>query len=324
MRADVVRRGAFCLLALSWSFEAATAQDLTPLVEQCASGGSPELLLSCQSAVLGAQAIRGGVAVADRAGAELSGSYSTIGRRLGSSPRISMDLRFRVARFGMPDMLDGGTGVTAENSVIVYGLTSSITVGLLDGFSVAPTVGGILSLDLLASGSLLFLSESDGFVDNEGVLSFGGRLGIFRESFTLPGVTVSATHSFGQHVEWTSAGNESSIGADISTTAVRATIGKDFFTLAVLGGVGWNWDQGEMGVQVSNPTIPGGQGTGLLDGLTTRQTVYFFGLSITRLVFQLSLEGGWANGYDELAGYPGVYDPGASTPFVSLAGRFTI
>jgi hypothetical protein len=221
-------------------------------------------------------------------------------------------------------MLDGGTGVAAENSVMVYGLTGSITVGLLDGFSVAPTVGGMLALDLLASGSLLFLGESDGFVDNEGVLSVGGRLGILRESFTLPGVTVSATHSFGQHVEWTSSGNESSIGTDISTTAVRATIGKDFFTLAVLGGVGWNWDRGEMGVQVSDPTIPGGQGTGLLDGLTTRRTVYFFGMSITRLVFQLSIEGGWANGYDELDGYPGVYDPGGGTPFVSLAGRFTI
>ena len=193
VRAGIVRRGAFCLLALACSFEPTTAQDLTPLVEQCASGGSPELLLSCQSAVLGAQAIRGGVALADRAGAELSGSSSTIGRRLGRSPRISMDLRFRLARFGMPDMLDGGTGVAAENSVMVYGLTGSITVGLLDGFSVAPTVGGMLALDLLASGSLLFLGESDGFVDNGGVLSVGGRLGILRESFTLPGVTVSAT-----------------------------------------------------------------------------------------------------------------------------------
>ena len=207
----------------------------------------------------------------------------------------------------------------------MYGVKGSVAVGVLDGFSLMPTVGGILSLDLLASASLLFLGESDGFLGNEGLLSVGGRVGIFRESFTLPGVTVSAMRSFGQHVVWTDAVNGEQIDTDISTTSVRAVIGKDFFTLAVLAGMGWDWDRGEMGVQVPDPAAPGGgQGIGLMDGLTIRRSVYFAGVSITRLVWTLSLEGGWAGGYDGLAGYPGVYDPGAITPFVSVAARLTI
>ena len=76
-----------------------------------------------------------------------------------------------------------------------------------------------------------------------------------------------------------------------------------------------------MAVQVPDPTIPGGEGIGRMDGLTTRRSVYFAGVSITRLVYQFSVEGGWVGGYDGLAGYGGTYDPGASTPFISVAAN---
>ena len=319
------RHTAFCFMALSWYYGAATAQDLTPMLDECASGGSAELLTSCQSAVLAIQAVRGGIGLADATGADLAGASSTIGRRLGSAPRVSLDARLRMARFAMPDILVGGTGVAGENAINGYGIKGSVAVGLLDGFSLMPTVGGLLSLDLLGSASLIFLGESDGFLGDEGMLSVGGRLGIFRESFTMPGLTVSVTRSFGQSVDWsTAAVSGSQLDTDISTTSVRAIIGKSFFTFAVLGGVGWNWDRGEMGVQVPDPAITGGQGLGRMNGLTTRRTIYFAGVSITRLVFQFSVEGGWAGGYDGLPGYPGAYDPGATTPFVSVAGRLTI
>ena len=318
------RHVAFCVLLLSVRSGSAVGQTLEPFITQCAAGGSAELLTPCQSAVLAAQSIRGGIAVVDRLGASLSGSSSTIGRRLGSAPRVSGDVRLRMARFRMPDLLGGGTGTAGENVVDAYGVNGSVAVGVLDGFSLMPTVGGLLSLDLLASGSLIFLGESDGFASNEGIFSVGGRLGIFRESFTLPGVTVSVMQSFGQSVDWTAGVNASQIDTDISATSVRAIVGKDFFTLAVLAGFGWNWDRGEMRVQVPDPTIPGGQGIGFVGDLTTRRPVYFGGISITRLVFQFSIEGGWAGGYEELAGYSGAYDPGGVTPFVSVAGRLTI
>ena len=315
---------AFCVLLLSGRFGSAEGQDLRPFVTQCAAGGSAELVTSCQSGVLAAQAMRGGIAMADRMGASLSGSSSTIGRRLGSAPRVSVDVRLRMARFRMPDLLGGGTGAAGENVVDAFGVKTSVAFGVLDGVSLMPTVDGLLSLDLLASASLIFLGESDGFLGNEGILSVGGRLGIFRESFTLPGVTVSVMQSFGQSMDWTAGVNGSQIDTDISATSVRAIIGKNFFTLAVSGGMGWNWDRGRIGVQVPHPTIPGRQGIGSINDLTTRRLVYFGGISITRLVFQFSVEGGWAGGYDELVGYSGAYDPGSITPFVSVAGRLTI
>jgi hypothetical protein len=229
-----------------------------------------------------------------------------------------------MARFGMPDFSADGTGTAGENDAYAYGVKGSVAVGVLDGFSLMPTVGGLLSLDLLASGSLVFLSQSDGFPGNGSLLSVGGRIGLLRESFTLPGVTVSVAQSFGKSVDWTTGLTGPQINADISTTTMRATVGKDFFTFAILAGFGWDWDRGGMGVQVPDPTIPGGQGVGLVEDLTTRRTVYFGGISFTRLVFQFSVEGGVSTGYDELAGYSGVYDPGGVTPFVSVAGRLTI
>ncbi|MED5199204.1 MAG: hypothetical protein VYB51_05310, partial [Gemmatimonadota bacterium] len=99
-----------CFVMVVGGFGPAGAQELRGLILECESGGPAELLTSCQSAVLVAQAIRGGIAISDAAGAELSGSSSTIGRRLGSTPRVGLDLRFRVARFSMPDMVGGGPG----------------------------------------------------------------------------------------------------------------------------------------------------------------------------------------------------------------------
>ena len=231
-----VCRITFCFVVVVGCFGTASAQDLTPLVMQCASDGSPELLTSCQSAVLAAQAIRGGIAVTHTTGAELSGSSSTIGRR-GSAPRVSVDVRLRIGRFVMPDLLGGGTGAVGENVVNTYGVSGSVAVGVLGGFSLMPTVGGVLSLDFLASGSLIFLGESDGFPGNEGIFSVGGRFGIFRESFTLPGVTVSVMKSSGGSVELTEGVNASQIDTDISATSVRVTVGKDFLHLRGLGGL---------------------------------------------------------------------------------------
>ncbi len=108
---------AVCLLVLPGRFGTAAAQDLRPVVIQCATGGSFELFTACQSAVLAAQAMRGGIALADAMGASLSGSYSTLGRRLGSAPRVSADIRLRMVRFNMPDILAGGTGVAGGQTL---------------------------------------------------------------------------------------------------------------------------------------------------------------------------------------------------------------
>jgi hypothetical protein len=212
-----------------------------------------------------------------------------------------------------------------KTTVVAYGVKATVAAGVLDGFSVLPSVGGFLSLDLLASLNLVLLQEDDGFAENEGLISVGGRLGLLRESFTMPGVTVSLVQHYGESLSW---GGVSEVGArvdtDIVTTSLRATVGKDLFALALLMGAGLDWQKGDFGVRVADPGVAGGQGVAVAEGMTTRRPVYYVGASLIRLVFQFSLEAGWAGGYDDLAGYQGEYDPGGVTPFVNLAFRLTI
>ncbi len=319
------RLGALALAAMLACSTDAAAQDLEPFIARCAAGGSPSLLAACQNAVLTAQALRGGIAITDAVGDALPGASSTIGRRLGASPRLSVAFRLSLALFDVPDVLDSGPLSLGESTIEAFGVRGTAAVGILDGFSLVPTVGGILSFDLVGSVNLLFLQDGDGFSKDEKLVSIGGRLGLLRESFTMPGVTVSLIQQYGERFTWggiTSSGTQ--VDADVSSTALRAAIGKDLFTMAFLAGVGWDWQKGELGVRVHDPERPGEQGMADADDLTTRRTVYYAGVSMTRLVFQFSVEAGWAGGYDDLPGYPGDYDPGGITPFVNLALRLTL
>ncbi len=303
----------------------AAAQELSGIVASCAAGGSAALVAPCRSTVLAAQAIRGGISVADAMGVELAGTSSTLGRRLGRTPRVSVAARLKVAVFDIPDILGDGAALPDETTVVAYGMKATVAAGVLDGFSVLPTVGGFLSLDVLASLNVLFLQEDDGFAENEGLISVGGRLGLLRESFTMPGVTVSLVQHFGEDLSWGGVGETGAqLDTDVATTSLRATIGKDLFALALLVGAGLDWQKGDFGVRVADPDVPGGQGVVVAQDLTTRRRVYYMGASLTRLVFQFSLEAGWAGGFDDLAGYQGEYDPGSITTFANLAFRLTI
>ncbi|SVB74903.1 uncharacterized protein METZ01_LOCUS227757, partial [marine metagenome] len=180
----------------------AHTQDLELLVAHCASGGTPSLLAACSNALLAGQALQGGITIADAAGTELPGTSSTIGGLFGRSPRVSLATSIRAAFFEMPDVHGQGT-----NTVTSYGLKGTVVIGVLDGFSISPTVGGIFSLDLLGSLGLLLLDERDGFTDNQTVMSGGMRLGLFRESFTMPGFTISVVQRYGGAVGWGNTGS---------------------------------------------------------------------------------------------------------------------
>lgn len=314
--------------ALGWMGSQAagtSAQDLSGLVDSCAAGGSAALVAPCQSSVLAAQAIRGGVSAAHAIGSELAGMSSTLGRRLGRTPRVSLDARFGVAVFDMPDISGDGAGLPGQTTVTAYSMKATVTAGVLDGLSVLPAVGGFLSLDLLASLNLVLLPQDDGFAENVGLLSVGGRLGLLRESFTMPGVTASLVQHFGEDLSWGGVGETGAqVDTDVTTTSFRATVGKDLFALALLVGAGWDWQKGDFTARVTDPGVPGAQGLVVAQDVTTRRPVYYVGASVIRLIFQLSLEAGWAGGFDDLAGYQGEYDPGGISPFANLAFRLTI
>jgi hypothetical protein len=289
-----------------------------------ARGGGVETW--CFETVLAAQAARGGLGLAGTLGGPVPGSASTLGRRLRSFPRISVALRGGLTRLTLPDLSGGRSLPRGETTSSLTSLTLSTSLGLFHGLSLAPTVGGIFSFDLLGSLHLVSAPETQGFRD--GVKGWGGgaRLGILRESFTLPGISLSATyHALGESgLGDVEAGDPAQARFDTDVLSLRGTVGKDLLGVGLLAGLGWDRHGGSMAVRVLDPDS-GLQGGASVDDFTSHRFLYFAGASMTYLILQVSAEGGWARGFDpDVPGRPGgTFDPASRTFFGSLGLRIT-
>ena len=291
------------------------AQDAQTLAIRCDAevGGDPVL---CALAIGAGRDLMADVTLLAAPGAEVPGQGSALGRRIGGSPRFAGWLRGGGQSVVVPD-LAGGTA--AEASFFVPGLHAGLGLGLFDGLSVLPTVGGVLSVDLVGQGSFLFFPGDRGFDGRADVLSLGVRVGILRESFTLPGITLSVARRLSGSLGLgsTSAGDAAEVAIDPTVTSLRATVGKDLFAFGVLLGAGWEGLSADLTATV-------GDGAGGLLTLTSdvdaSRTLYFAGVSRQIGVLSwISAEVGWARGFDPVAiGSASSPDRG-STLFGSLA-----
>jgi hypothetical protein len=291
-----------------------------PLVGQedaCRTASDPSHAGWCREVALGLQAAQGDLALLNSGGVDLPGASSTLGKRVGAGPRFSFSGRMALVGFEAPDLSDPGAAPVPGSSAVAPALHGAFALGVFRGFAPSPTVGGVLALDVLASGNLLFPPGSLGYEGTEVGYGLGVRLGVFRESFTLPGITVTATQRWVQGVDVGEVGSTgSTISFDLATSSVRAVIGKDLWGFGFLGGIGWDRSS-------SDGTVP------LPDGGTTRfedasdtRSLLFGGISWSHFVVQVSGEVGWASGWDNPAGRPsGGYDPASGRWFGGLAVR---
>ncbi len=308
----------------------ARAQDsVSGLAAEC-GGQSAALEAWCTEVGLAFQAAQGGLGRLSTGGSVLPGSAGSLGWRLESVPRFSAAGRLQVGRLTLPDVVAEPRTPAPERTSTVTTAQLTAGVGVFDGFSPLPTVGGVLAVDLLASGSVALLPGGDGFRDDARTWGVGGRLGLLRESFTLPGVSVSAVRRWSGRTQLGSVddGGPAEIDFDLGTTSLRATVGKDLLGVGVVAGVGWDRYESDVTLRARTEPPGGGpvlQGIASADGFETSRTLVFGGASLNFLILQISAEGGWARGYERLPGRAaGGYDPGASTPFGSLAFRLTL
>jgi hypothetical protein len=292
------------------------AQDRTRIQERCAQGASSPL--ACQEGALAAEALLGGVGLALSGGSELPGSPSTLGRRYGTSPRWAFSGRVGLVQFDLP-------GLTAEDpararNVWVPTLQGQVAAGVFDGFRLAPTVGGFLSLDLVATGGVALLPGGEGFDGAAPALGYGVRVGLLRESFSLPAVTFAVTR---RHVAGFRFRGDGEPGVEIeglTVTSYRTTVGKEFVALGLLAGLGWDRASGD---GVVRPPGAGLVGTTFED-VGAGRFLIFGALTRTWLIVQGTVEAGFASGWDDRpTGSPpaGAYDPTAGSFFGGLAFR---
>lgn len=276
----------------------------------------------CVAAIREARAIQTALGILTLGGSPVPGSPSTVGRRLESSPRVSISTRTQLLRVPLPAPETDADGLQGNGDAFMLGGDATLAVGLFDGFFLAPTVGGILSLDALAGAHFLGLPGGSGFDRWRMGYSVGARLGVLRESFTLPGLAIAARYAgVGPAVRGPLKGSERERAqVDLRATSLRATVGKELRALGFLAGAGW--DRYRSDPVVSLPGDPGGGLTGRRD--TRDRTVYFAGVSMTHLVLQLSGEVGWSPGRED--GLPFMesgFDPAGAGIFGSLGFRLT-
>ena len=310
---------------------AAKAQTLQELVVSCESI-EPGLASLCLHAGLTVRAAHKAIALAASGGASVPGSASTLGWRMKGSPRIAFSLKGLVARAPFPTLGRDGRTPAGKAHSNLPALHASVTVGLFDGFSPAPTVGGFGSVDLVFSGQWISTPTSVGLTGKELGWGFGARVGILRESFSLPGISLSLVRRDVGSVSLHGEASDEPFNAhsDLSVVSIRGIVGKDIGGLGFFAGAGWDRTDGRTNLSVHGT---GGPGSMMSDGglgfpnhnLQMDRRLIFAGGSMTFLAFQISLEGGIAEGIDEELPTLGTtgFDPGQRSQFVAAGVRLT-
>jgi len=182
--------------------------------------------------------------------------------------------------------------------------------GVFDGFRPIPSVGGVLSLDAFASLDRLFLPGS---ITNGGVWSGSGgvRVGLIRESFTAPGVSVDLSWGRTQEVDLLDSEGNPALAVQGRTRAARLSVGKDLGGLGLVAGAGRNW------LDLPTRFFVGATGSG---EVSTTRDVLFGGVTLNFLVVQLNGELGWSGGSELDA----LTDPLVETGGDDLFGTVTV
>ena len=254
------------------------------------------------------------------AGGPLPAGPSTAGHRMQGSPRIIVDLGATWATFRHPDLSQSGVeSGSAETRSFLAGARLTGVAGIFDGFSLRPGVGGVLAMD--AVGHLTWVRVPGSPVPHGSRVGWGGgvRLGLFRESFSLPGVTLSGVFQRAGELQF---GTEQRTGAlavlEPSVTSVRVIVGKDLWPIGLSAGMGWDRYRGKGRIavrRVQGLAATDLVGTGAGPGELSMNRQYLFGgVNLTWVVTQIAAEVTWAregSPIAELAG-TGPFRPGGT------------
>jgi hypothetical protein len=262
-------------------------------------------------------------------GNPVPGTASTLGLRLGSIPRLSLGGRLTLVGVDLPQILHNNQ--RGEIGFTLPGLSLDAAVGLLPGSSPLPTMGGVASVDVLASIGILPLPTGAGFASGSPFSwAVGLRGGIFRESFTLPGISISAMY---RHLGRSTFGDPNLIDTDgflnlsVSSLSLRGAVSKRIVGFGLTAGAGYDRysSNGRFGFASPDTVGPSEFRLGF-SRLRNNRTSLFGNLSYTLLILHLVGEIGWQQGTD-LVSAPlpaGAQVSTGGRVFGSIAARLSI
>lgn len=320
------------------------------------------------------QAAQAVVSAQPQLGILLAGGNPTLGTastsggfRLGLFPKATLTGRLGVVFVDLPDLLadqvaGGGAGATVIRTLGVPApaLSATTTVGVFDGWNLAPLVGGIGSVDVIANATYLPFDafSTRGFSERARDLAWGGglRVGVLRESFFLPGISVSGMYrrlgnvGFGDLCEagivaestepqngytlrrgqCVGNGDFGQFSFDLSNWSARAAISKRLLAIGAVAGIGYdeyhsNLDYGFRGASLAGVATPTFRATDLE---LSSQTLSGFVNGVFALPFiSFVLEGGYMQGVEAIRSFENLnseFDPSQGTLFGSVGVRLSL
>lgn len=292
------------------------------------------------------------------------GSVSTAGLRVRGSPGLSASGKVNFVQIRIPDVLDreaaaAGSDLAGERVVSAPALSVNLGLNLSRGVDLAPSIGGLGSVDLLGSLSWIplraldvsaFRLESDEFA-----YGLGARIGLLRESFFLPGASVSLMYRRFSEIGYGSVcaapvtavvnsqegyrfstgvcpgtGDPGEFAFDLSNFSARGVVGKQLGQLGLAFGAGYDRYRSDAGMGFRAPagTVAGttryvARASGL-EVANDRLSV-FGNATFTTVLTTFALEAGWMEGAEPVAGFPaaGAFEPGRGILFGSVGVRLS-
>lgn len=291
---------------------------------------SPNAVRFCNMVAQAIEIAQPVVGFAAAGGNPVPGTASTLGMRLGALPRLSLAGRATGVFADLPPILDFDD--RREIGIFVPSLNVDGAIGIMSGWSLAPTVGGVGSLDgLLSIGVLPLPGGEDGFRDSPWTVGGGLRLGILRESFTMPGISVTGMYrrvggfTFGDR-DLTM--DDSSFEMDMGIWSLRGTVGKRIMFLGLTLGAAYDHYSSDVEFAFRDPE--GLAATPIrirYDDFENDRFALFGNVSWTVLILSLVAEVGWQSGADAVPGALPAnvdFDAEGSRFFGSLALRLSI
>ncbi len=289
----------------------ASAQDGRSLNGRCEEEGPLQTQPRCAHLVIGAQQLQSSIGLAGTWGGIVPGAASTLGKRFPDGPpRFSLTGRVGFVGFELPPDGSGGEGRSSVRPAVQVSLGG----GLFEGFRLRPSVGGVLALDLF--GTLAWASLPDGTDGGGWQGGVGAKIGVLRESFDVPAITLTASTQWAGQARLLGGSADTTLAeVDPRTFAVRASISKDLGGLGATLSFGRDWYGGQATVMPLSPT---GRANVQDADFTNDRWVGAASAALNYLVLFVEGEIGWAGAVDGPDG--DGFQPGGQV-FGSLSAR---
>jgi len=228
------------------------------LLEACQNAGLPAgPLARCQDVVTSLQLLQPELGMALAGGNPVLGTASPIGTKFRFIPRIYLGGRINFVWAAVPDVLDypedpAAALATREFSVPMPQL--DLSVGLFDGWRLGSTLSGLGSVEILGSLGAMILPAGEGFENDATGLGLGARIGLIRESFTAPGLSLSGEYQWTGRIRYgrVENGDDAQFGMDLSATSFRLGLSKSFVAIGLALTVGWDHYQSDVDLGVAD------------------------------------------------------------------------